>query len=158
MSKSKYGKHTNEILDLHSQGKTSAEIAIFLKENYNLQASKSAIRSFLKRYFDQNNPIVNHEKQVRETIKNDYQEALETFYQINDELSNLTADFKDQFRNRKLYLFIAISWIITLFIVFYIGHCFSKIPLIYFKIIFGFTGGILCVFSVILLTIIIKKR
>jgi Mg2+ and Co2+ transporter CorA len=157
MSQSKYTKHTGEILDLHSQGKTSAEIAIFLQESYGLHASKSAIRSFLKRYFDQKNPVVQHEKEVRKTIKNDYQEALETFYQINDELGDLIPELNRQIRNKKLYSIIGAIWIFTLFAAFYIGHCFSKIPFIYFRILFGVAGAIFCL-SVIILVIIFSKK
>jgi len=162
MPKAKYIKYEDEILDLHSQGKTSAEIAIYLRENHKEKATKSSIRSYLKRYFDQKNPNIEQAKVSRKTIKNDYKEALETFYLVNAELTGLINKLTNQDRRKNLYLFAGGTWILTvlsaLFIGCYIGQRSSIEAIQYLRILAGISGGILLAFSIALVMIYGRKR
>jgi len=52
-AKSKYNKYEKEILEMHKNGKSNAEIVVQLNKDHNLNAVESSIRTRIKRVKDQ---------------------------------------------------------------------------------------------------------
>ena len=172
MSKPKYTEHIPEILEMYSNGKTSAEITNYLNENYQLDASESSIRTICQRNGDQAKDkmpeenresqetitakkmeeLIINESQMRMTardfslMKEKYQDAFAVFSIINNEFGEATEIIRKRAKRDKINFLIAggmiLIVVLSLFTGYHIGRCFTRIAFYYILALSCAPGGI----------------
>jgi hypothetical protein len=101
-AKPKYTQqHIAEILEMHKNGKTNAEIVKYLNEKYSLDASDSSIRTIIQRQLEkekqqeQKEAVVESKKEQAELFPDHAKETIEKIFVLREEMDENYAKQKE---------------------------------------------------------------